>query len=183
MLKSTQFSALNSQFTTMIDNSVALLNASLENFKQATQLQCDAARSLIVESANTAKALCTASSATEAANCMQQFAANYAESSMEKSKELLNVFNASKALYSQAATTTIKSAQESLVKTVDQITAAHPTFAKVANESLQTMISTSNQAADTAAKVSAQVAEVASKNMEAASKATINTVKKASTAK
>jgi hypothetical protein len=179
MLKSTQFSALNSQINNIIDTSVSLLDASLENFKQATLMQCATAHTIITESANTAKSICTANSATEVAKCMQQFAANCTETTLEQGKEFLNALNTSKALYSEAATASLKDAQDILLKSVDQFAATNPTLAKVASESLQTMISTTNQAADTAAKVSAQVAEVANKNIEAASKATLNTVKKA----
>jgi len=66
-----------------------------------------------------------------------------------------------------------------LVKSVDQLSAVNPALSKVASESIQNIITTTNQATDTVAKVSAQVAEVASKNIKAATQATLNTVKKA----
>lgn len=179
MLKSTQYTAFNSQVQTMVDTCVSLANASLEGFKQATLIQCDAMRNLMQESAVVAKNICSVSNPGEAVSCLQKFAINSVESSIAKSQKLYSVLSSSQAIFSNAANSTIKGAQESLVKSVDQLSAVNPALSKVASESIQNIITTTNQATDTVTKVSAQVAEVASKNIQAATQATLNTVKKA----
>ncbi len=179
MLKSTQYTAFNSQVQTMLDTYVTLANASLEGFKQATLIQYDAIRNLMQESAVAAKSICGAANPSDAVNCMQKFAISSVESSIAKSQELYGVLSSSQAVFSSAANSTIKGAQESLVKSVDQLSAVNPALSKVASESIQSLITTTNQATETVNKVSAQVAEVASKNIKAATQATLNTVKKA----
>jgi len=179
MLKSTQYTAFNSQVQAMLDTCVTLANASIESFKQATLIQCDAMRNLMQESALAAKNICSANNPGEAVSCMQQFAVSSVESSIAKSQEFYSVLSGSQSVFANAANNTIKGAQQSLVKSVDQLSAVNPALSKVASESIQNIITTTNQATDTVAKVSAQVAEVASKNIKAATQATLNTVKKA----
>lgn len=179
MLKSTQYTAFNSQVQAMMDTCLSLADASIQGIKQAAMIQCDAVRSFMQESAVAAKNICSATNPTEAISCMQKFAISSVESSVAKSQELYSVLNQSQAVFSTAANSTIKGAQESLVKSVDQFSAVNPTFSKAASESIQNIITTTNQAADTVTKVTSQVAEVASKNLQAATQATLNTVKKA----
>lgn len=182
MLKSTQFTALNTQISDLVDTSVSLVNASIEHYKQVAFLQCEAARALILESTNTFKNLCNVTSAKEVAEHVKSFAANSVETGIAKGEQILNVFNNSKTVFADAASSTVKNVQESLAKSVDQISAVSPEFSKVASDSLQSWISSSKQAVDTVSKVTAQVTEVASKNLKAATEATLKTVKKATTA-
>ena len=179
MLKSTHFSALNTQIENMFDTNVKLANTFIESFKQASAIQYDAVRSLVTESTQAAKNLCTATDASEAANLVKQFAATSFETSLTKSKEIYDVLAQSKQAFATAAADTLKDAQESLVRSVDQAFTANPALSKAASESIQNIITTSNQAADAVSKVSAQVVEVATKNIQTATNATLNTVKKA----
>ena len=174
-MKSTQITAMNAQYTKMIDTCMTLTNAVIEGYKQAMFVQCEAARTFMQQSATTMKNLMSATS-------VKAFAVSSVESGVAKTQELRGVVSNSQAVFNTAASETIKDAQESMVKSVDQMASVSPALSKVASESLQNIITTSNQAADTVSKVSAQVAEVANKNFEAATQATINTVKKATTA-
>jgi hypothetical protein len=181
-MKSTQITAMNAQYTKMIDTCMTLTNAVIEGYKQAMFVQCEAARTFMQQSATTMKNLMSVTSAKDVAEQVKAFAVSSVESGVAKTQELRGVVSNSQAVFNTAASETIKDAQESMVKSVDQMASVSPALSKVASESLQNIITTSNQAADTVSKVSAQVAEVASKNFEAATQATINTVKKATTA-
>lgn len=182
MFKNTKFTTLNSQIQEMINTTTTLANASIESVKQIAFVQCDTVRTFTQESANFTKNLCQVTTPAQFTALIQEFMTATINNCVAKSQELASVLNTSKATFSSTASSTIKGAQESLVKSVDKFSTVNPTFSKVASESLQSWISTSNQAADSASKVSAQVAETAAKNIAAATTATIDTVKKAATA-
>lgn len=177
MLKTTQFTALNAQLSGLIDTNVSLINASIEGYRQAAFIQCEATRSFISESVNTFKNLCAVKSPSEIAEHVKSFTANSVENTITRSKELMNVFNNSKAVFTDAANSTVKNVQESLAQSIEQISTVNPEFSKKAGESLQNWISSSTQAADAISKASAKVTEFAAKNVQAATTAALNTVK------
>ena len=174
----TQFSALKAQFATMMNTSALLMNATIDGFKQATVTQCAAMTNLTQESLTTAKALSTVKTPMDGAKCIQEFMTKSMESSLATGKELTEIIKNTKAIFLTTNSATIKEAQESLVKSVNDLATLNPALAKVANASIAQLISTSNQAADTAGKVSVQLTETATKNIEAATKATLDNVKK-----
>ena len=183
MIKSIQWNNTNSQINTninsIIDTTVTLTNASIESIKQIAFVQCETTRSFISETNTFVKNIFAVTTPAQFTTLVQQFISSSILNSIAKSQEMYGVLNNSKTTFSTTASSTIKGAQDSLVKSVEQLSTVNPTFSKVATESLQTWISTSNQAADSASKVSAQIAEVSAKNISAATQATIDTVKKA----
>ncbi len=179
MLKTTQFNALNTQVQGLFDTYVNLTSLSIDNFKQAMGIQCDAFNHITKQFADTAKSLCGATDAGQAGKFVQEFFAKTIETSIEKNKELSNVFSKSQNVFKDAAIASFKEVQTNYVNTFEQFPMVNTALSKAATESIQNSITTFNQAADTASKVSAQVAEVAKKNIEVATNVALNAAKKA----
>lgn len=179
MFKNTNFTAINAQYNKMIDTCATLVNVTLDSYKQISFIQCESVRKFAEHSAATLKNILSMNNATEVKQEVKSFTAASVESSIANTQEIIDVVKSSKAMFNDTAASTIKDAQESLVKSVDQMSNVSPAFSKAASESLQNIITTSNQAADNISKVSAQVNELATKNFESATQATLKTVKKA----
>lgn len=179
LFKNTNFTAMNAQYTKMIDTCSTLTNVALDSYKQISFIQCESVRKFAEHSATTLKNLLSMTTAKEVKQEVKSFTASSVESGINNTQEIIDVVKSSKVAFNDTAAATIKDAQESLIKSVDQMSAVSPELSKAASESLQNIITTSNQAADNISKVSAQVNEFATKNFESATQATLKTVKKA----
>ncbi len=160
-----------------------LANRSLENAQKITALQCETASSLIEYSTNATKDLFNAKTPEQATSVIKDFAASSVGTTLEKTKEMLNVLSKSQESFKDAANTSFKNASESLLSSIDQVSKVNPSWSKAASESVQKLIDAANKASETIEKVTQQASGIANKNVEAAATATLNSLKKAGSAK
>lgn len=177
-----QFENVAENCTTAISAFAKLANNSLENMQKITALQCEAASSFIECSANATKDLFNAKTPDQATNAIKDFATSSVETTLEKTKEMLNVLNKSQASFKDAANSSFKNASDSILCSIDQVAKVNPSWSKAATESVQKMIEATNKAGETIGKVAEQVSTITSKNVEAAATATLNSLKKAGAA-
>lgn len=165
-------------FSTAINTFTTLANASLENAQKITALQYEAVSGFIEQSANTTKHLFGAKTPVQASNLIKDFAVFSVESSLSKSKEILNVLNKSHASFKDVANSSFKNASESILSSIDKVATLNPAWSKAATASVQKFVNATNKANETIEKVSAQVSTIANKNVESAAQATLSTLKK-----
>jgi phasin family protein len=178
------------QFASTTENCEAAMNIfanfanrSLENAQKITALQCETASCLIECSTNATKNLFNAKTPEQATSVIKDFAASSVETTLEKTKEMLNVWNKSQESFKDAASNSFKNASDSFLCSIDQVAKVNPSWSKAATESVQKIIEATNKASETLEKVAQQVSNITNKNVEAAATATLNSLKKAGSAK
>ncbi|MCC2626157.1 MAG: hypothetical protein K0R14_2030 [Burkholderiales bacterium] len=160
-----------------------LANRSLENAQKITALQCETASFLIECSTNATKSLFNAKTPEQATSVIKDFAASSVETTFEKTKEMLNVLSKSQESFKDAANTSFKNASDSILSSIDQVAKVNPSWSKAASQSVQKIIEATTKASETIEKVAEQVSAITNKNVEAATTATLNSFKKAGSAR
>ncbi|MCC2645187.1 MAG: hypothetical protein K0R94_965 [Burkholderiales bacterium] len=177
-----QFTNSNENYSAAINAFAQIANRSLENAQKITALQYEAANAFLESSANAAKDLLSAKTPAQATNVIKDFATFSVETTMKKTKEMMDLLNKSQASFKDVANTSFKNASDTILSSIDQVSKVNPSWSKAATESVQNMIDARNKANETIEKVSKQVSNIASKNVDNATEATLNSIKKSGTA-
>jgi|GEM_PF-5991139 len=177
-----QFANVTENYSTALSAFAKLANSSLENAQKIAALQCEAASCFIECSTNATKNLIGAKTPAQATTAIKDFATSSVETTLEKTKEMFNVLSKSQVSFKDAASTSFKNASDSILCSIDQVAKVNPSWSKAATESVQKLIDATNKASETMEKVAAQVSTIANKNVEAATTATLNSIKKAGSA-
>lgn len=168
MLKNTNFTNAGEYFAQMVEKNFNIANTMLESYKQATIIQCNAANKFIEESNSLVKQLSHVTSPAEALANVKTFASNVLINNINSRKELAQVFAGNKLLFGNLSSASVKSFQDSLLKSTEGFASVNPEFAKAASDALNTMISKSNQVVDTVTKMTENFTETANQQLSAA---------------
>lgn len=177
-----QFTNATENCSTALSAFAELANRSLENAQKITALQYEAANNFIECSTNATKDLICAKTPAQATTVIKDFATSSVETTLEKAKEMLDVLSKSQTSFKDAASASFKNASDTLLSSIDQVSKVNPTWSKAATESVQKMIDATNKANETLEKVAKQVSSIANKNVETATAAALNSIKKADAA-
>lgn len=177
-----QFTNAAENYSTALSAFAKFANSSLENAQKIAALQCEAASCFIECSTNATKNIIGAKTPAQATTAIKDFATSSVETTLEKTKEMFNVLSKSQVSFKDAASTSFKNASDSILSSIDQVGKVNPSWSKAATESVQKLIDATNKASETMEKVAAQVSTIANKNVEAATSATLNSLKKAGSA-
>lgn len=173
MLKNTNFTNAGNYFADIVEKNFSIVNTILESYKQATVIQCNAVHKLIAESNSLVKNLSHIESPTQALTDVKAFATNVLLNNVNSSKAIAQVFAGNKDLFGNLSSDSVKSFQESLLKSTAGFASVNPEFAKAASDALNTMIAKSNQAVETFTKATSNFTESATKQFSAATEKVI----------
>lgn len=173
-----QFTNASENYSTAVSTFAKLANQSLENAQKITALQYEVASDFIEKSANATKDLFDAKTPAQATNVIKDFATFSVESTLEKSREILNVIAKSQGAFKDVANTSFKNASDLILGSIDQVAKVNPSWSKAASESVQKVIDATSKAQETFEKVADQVSIITNKNVEAAANTALNTIKK-----
>lgn len=161
-----------------VENAHEFLQTSLEGIEKIAKLQLDSSKKILED---TSKALQDISRTTDAKDFFTrvgQLANHSIESNICNCKELYEILSEVQVNVSKLIETNLQHTQQNIATAVDGLS-KYNTATSGASESVKNWMENANQAVNTMQKVAQQVTEFTTKNIKAASEATINATKKA----
>lgn len=173
--KNEQF-AVEAQKT--IDTAMELVSASIHGVEQLTHIQLEASRQILSETSQAVKDLATLTDAKQIFERVSAIAAQAVEKNMASARNAYEVINEVQAKISKVAEERVQSMQQAALNSVDGLSKFNPNGTNFASDALKNWINTTNQAVAAMSKVATQVTEFTNSNLNAATSATFNAVKK-----
>lgn len=177
MFTPNQISATQNQFNKFLETNVSLINATVENCKQIAFLQCETAHGFIQEVATATKKMYDVKTPMEATMQAREFLVNSAKVAFAKNQEIAKILQKSRVLFNDVAAQSVKSAQDKVVASVNEMETLNPALASVVSRPLQAVLNTSKQASEMVGDLSSQVTKLANENIDVTAEVAIKTIK------
>lgn len=163
-----------------IDTAMDLVTASIHSVEKLTHIQLETSRQILEDTTKALKELTTVTDAKEILSRVSEMATHAVEKNMASARDIYDVVNEVNAKINKIAETNLQVAQQSALNSVDGFANKfNPSGSQAASNSVKTWIDSTNQAISAVSKVASQVTEFANNNINAATTATVNAVKKA----
>lgn len=176
----------NEQFaqttTKNVDTAHEFIQASLDSIEKLTKLQLNASKKFLDETSEAIKAITQTNNPKDLFEKVNQLASSSVENNISNCRDVYEIMTEVQSKIGKMVETQIQATQKSMVNAVDGLSKFNPSATKsngVASDSIKNWLNTTNQAMSAMSKVAAQVTEFTNNNIQAATKATENAVKKA----
>ncbi len=181
MIKNTE--KLTQAASKTIDSANTFAIAALETFEKLTKLQLESSRRVLEETALACKEISTIKNPKDLLTSVNKFAAQTFENNMANYREAYDVMSNSQSKLGKFFETHLQSAQENMISAVAEMSQYTPAKGKVSADSLKSWVDNANSAFKAMNSVVDQVTEMTTKNVSAATEATMNAMKKSSAKK
>ncbi len=178
----------NERFTEATNNTVDtaynFLQTSLESIEKLTKIQLESSRKILDETSQSIKDMAGVSNSKDLFDKVNQLATTTVEHNICNCRDAYDVLSNAQSQISKMFETYFQNAQQNMSSVVENFSQFNPTSkGNFASDSLKSWINGTNQAINTLTKMSSQVTEFAKNNVKAATTATANTVKAATSAR
>ena len=174
----------NEQFTQAttknIDYANEFLKTSIDSIEKLTALQLNASKKILSETTEAIKGITQTNNPKDLFEKINQLATSSVESNICNCRSVYDIMTEVQAKIGKYIENQIQSTQESIVSAVDDLTKFNSAAkSSAASESIKSWLDSTNQAMSAVTKVASQITELANNNINAATKATEEVVKKA----
>jgi phasin family protein len=160
------------------------IKTSLESIEKLTALQLNASKKLLTETSEAIKEITRTNNPKDLFEKVNQLATSSVESNLYNCRSIYEIITEAQANAGKYVENQIHATQGNFVSAVDDLTKFNSSAKQsAASESIKSWLDTTNQAMNAMSKVTNQFKDIANNNIEAATKATADVVKKATAAK
>ncbi len=152
-----------------IEAMIKLSQKAFEGVEKMVDLQLNAARASLQESAEKFQALLSVKDAQELVNVNQEIATPSAEKALAYSRTVYDIASQTSSEVQRLIDAQIADANKKLVDALDELAKTAPAGSEGVVSMMKTSLAAANSAFETANKAARQVVEMAEKNMRAAS--------------
>jgi phasin family protein len=152
-----------------IEAMIKLSQKAFEGVEKMVDLQLNAARASLQESAEKFQALLSVKDAQELVNVNQEIASPSAEKALAYSRTVYDIASQTSSEVQRLIDAQIADANKKLVDALDELAKTAPAGSEGVVSMMKTSLAAANSAFETANKAARQVVEMAEKNMRAAS--------------
>jgi phasin family protein len=152
-----------------IEAMIKLSQKAFEGVEKMVDLQLNAARASLQESAEKFQALLSVKDAQELVNVNQEIATPSAEKALAYSRTVYDIASQTSSEVQRLIDAQIADANKKLVDALDELAKTAPAGSEGLVSMMKTSLAAANSAFETANKAARQVVEMAEKNMRAAS--------------
>lgn len=174
----------NEQFTQATSKNIDYANeffkTSIESIEKLTALQLNASKKFLNETTDAIKDITQTNNPKDLFEKVNQLATSSVENNISNCRNVYEIMTEVQAKIGKYVENHIQSTQENIVSAVDDLTKFNSVAkSSAASESIKTWLDSTNQAMGAMTKVASQITEYANNNINAATKATQDAVKKA----
>lgn len=162
-----------------IDTAMDLVTASIHSVEKLTHIQLETSRQILEETTKTLKELANVTDTKEVLGRVTEMATQAVEKNIASARDIYDVVSEVRAKIGKVAEENLANAQQAALNSVEGLSKYNPSGSQAASDSVKTWIDNANQALAAMSKVASQVGEFANNNINAATSATVNAVKKA----
>ncbi|MEN9946456.1 MAG: hypothetical protein RLZZ293_842 [Pseudomonadota bacterium] len=175
MIKKEQFSIETQK---LIDNALELVTASIQSVEKLTHIQLETSRQILEETSKAVKDLTSTNNPKDLFDRINHIASHTVEKNLASARDVYDVVSEVQAKISKVTEENVQQLQQNALESVDGLAQYNPEGSKLAADALKNWINSANQALATMTKVSAQFTEFTNSNLNAATTATVDAVKK-----
>lgn len=161
-----------------LENAMDLVNTSIHSVEKLTHIQLENSRQIIEETSKAIKELANVTDPKEVFARVNAMAAQAVEKNIASARDVYDVVNEVQSKINQLAEEGVHNIQQAALSSVEGMSQYNPNGSKAISDSLKNWINSTNQALSAMNKVASQLSEFTNSNINAASSATANAVKK-----